>query len=704
VVQVSQFPNAFDERLSRYLPMDNSFTLPGELLASLQLAFHEKKVMALSGENGRGRTTIAAIYALHELRTGTLGNHPVLYFPFQPTCTLSDLLDSFGEVYEVPLLERKVDWCTLDNIQRLKLIQDVFRKVPLIWVWDYFENFEHKSDRFWPQEDRQALDGFLNAICEGTGRVMILCDQRLSKFLDDLPAWVHLPENIPNRLAEQVASLLPAAVSIKGKTPIKLPEALGLVFSSISEPESRLLPLLGLFYGIVDRETFSWLADEQNPWRVTVNLEGGICGLLERAAALKLVEPIAGSGYYLLDPAVSKWLAGRLGENHRRIAKRSFTQAMAAASRRLAARIEQGEKYLIDLLAVQEVNLRQALEYADRFRWRSIVLDLLKGLRPVFLKNRRFASWEHLLERYGRHFIHPQTHQPISRKDNLVKSYLALLVEACLKRDHLSQAANWQAIEVMWDRSYSSRGQERLLTGKSPSNWLDLVGSLARLAAIYRQMGSPKSIEVYSEVFQLARQAEDFRLAGETACLIAESYLVIPVAQNLNKAEEWLQAGLEQPDQDQLMHSHLASMRGKIAYEKFLKARKENQPIPEQVAHLNQALSSHFQALDLLPEGELKEQGGLYETIGLLYLQSEGMLETARDFYDQAIEANRQAGNSAGAARASYNLAVALFLLNDFERSRAYAETALQIYDSLAPDGVIEAHKVRGFLARFPAN
>jgi tetratricopeptide (TPR) repeat protein len=215
-------------------------------------------------------------------------------------------------------------------------------------------------------------------------------------------------------------------------------------------------------------------------------------------------------------------------------------------------------------------------------------------------------------------------------------------------------------------------------------------------------MGSPKSIEAYSEVFQVAQRIGNQRLAGETACQIAEALISIPVAQNFEQAETWIQAGFDLPEQDNLMHSRLTALRGKMAYEKFLKARKENQTISNQVDYLNQALDAHFRALELLPEDQLSELGSLQETIGLLYLQSEGMLETAVDFYDQAIETRQQASDLPGAARAGYNLAVALFLLNDFERSRTYAQAALQVYEGLASESVIEAQKVHGFLSRFP--
>ena len=55
--------------------------------------------------------------------------------------------------------------------------------------------------------------------------------------------------------------------------------------------------------------------------------------------------------------------------------------------------------------------------------------------------------------------------------------------------------------------------------------------------------------------------------------------------------------------------------------------------------------------------------------IGLLYLQSEGMLETATEHYDLAIKLMDQAGNFADAARARFDLAIALFMINQFKKA-----------------------------------
>lgn len=702
----SQIPNAFDERLKRQLAQEESFADREELFSSIHLAFQEKPVVVLVGDVGVGKTSSAALYAWRECLAGALGTQPVLYFPFHPACNFNDLLESFGQVYEIALLERQIDWRTVDDFQRRKLIQDVLKKVRLLWIWDNFEVLKDRVSRAWPAEDRQALLEILRSIPQGGGRVLILSERSQEEILGDGCARVHIQPGGPNYLAQKIFSAIrlasPDAVGMDAHP--NLPGTLQLALFTFSETDRNILSLMGLFEGILNREVFDWLANEKNPWRVRFDdLEGDTGKLFERAAALGLCSQIASSGYFLLHPAVTGWLLGRLQGSALRIAKRAFTQAMAEFARQSTWRIERGKKAVMDLLAVEEANLRLALAYADRFRWRGILLDLLKALRPVYFNSRRFTAWEHLLVQLGRHFVCPETHQPVSRKDRLIKDYLDLLVEACLKRDRLNQAANWQAIEVIWARSHLMDNEKtRPGSKKSPSTMIDLAGSLARLAAVYRQMGSPKSIEAYSEVFQIAQQAGNQRLAVETACQIAEAYLSIPVAQNFEQTETWIQTGFELPGQDNLQRARLTALGGKMAYEKFLKGRKANTPISNQVDYLNQSLDAHFRALDLLPEGELSEQGSLQETIGLLYLQSEGMLETAVNFYEQAMESKQQASDLPGAARTGYNLAVALFLLNEFERSRTYAQAALQIYEGLAADGAIEAQKVRGFLGRFP--
>ncbi len=713
--------NAFDERLKRFLPKEGWLSRQ-ELILSIQFAFRQKPIVLLIGENGSGKTSSAAGFALSEATSGALDHNPVLYSSFGECRNFTELLDSFGRVYEFALLERQIEWQTLDDFQRQKLVEDILHSVTLFWIWDDFELVREPFSQSWEAEDRQQLLNLLDSIPRGGGRILILSNNDELDILRDLPERVQNSLSHPNPLAQEIARVLEgfsqlSPVQIKSldlprvsrKPDSGLDKTLRFALAQLSVSDQKMLSLMGLFHGILNLEILCGMSEVRSPWQITdipeMHLEYAR-KVFDQAANWHLCTPIQSTSYYLLHPAITDWFGKRLSKESLRIARRAFTLSMANFAHQSVNQVKAGKENMVDLLAVEEANLRQALVFADRFRWRGDLINLLAALCPVYLKSRRYATWMRLLEQVSRHFIHPDTHQPVSRKDQLIKEFIPYLVEVATKREQLSQAARWQAIMVIWDRQQSQTG-EITKSRRSVSTSHDLAESLAKLGAIYRQIGSPKAIESYMEAFQIAVTTGERSLASYYACKIAEAYVAIPVVQDLDQAESWTQKSLDLlGEQDDLLRSRSIALRGAVSYERFLKARKTNQPQAEQVSFLNQALSFYFEALELIPENDLPEQSSLNETIGLLYLQSQGLLETAIEFYNEAIEQKEQSGDVFGAAQARYNLAVALFLVSanesDFSRSRNYAEAALRGFEVLGVDAMKEAQKVRSFLARFP--
>lgn len=142
--------------------------------------------------------------------------------------------------------------------------------------------------------------------------------------------------------------------------------------------------------------------------------------------------------------------------------------------------------------------------------------------------------------------------------------------------------------------------------------------------------------------------------------------------------------------------------RGKINSEKFVQSVSENQPAEEKVKLLNAALESYFFALDTAPENADSERGNLHESIGYLYLQSDAQLEIAIEQYEMAIRCYEKTANTFQASKTRFNLAIALFLLNQRALSQDYALAALKGFDALGLDALVEYQKVSQFLKRFP--
>lgn len=682
-----------DETLLRLRPASDLVDRQ-PLFSALDQAFQNQRVVLLHGEDGAGKTVSAGEYARREALAGRTQGQPVIYTSWLTCWNLSDVLESFGQVYEPSLLERQVEWQGLEDFQRRKLVQDLAKKVPFLWIWDDFDSLEER--RAWKREEKADLLELLGAFGAGGARLLILSRHAELPLLGERPlmaARVELHLEGGNALANAIGRKQSAAPGdARGQG--SLERALRLAQLALNERQRSLLVNAGLHVGCVSLDVLEAMADESAPWRVAA-LSGmdreGMHQALERAVESGLLESLA-PGLYTLHPGVGRLLRQQLAPADVRTGQRAFTRSVARLSRQWAVQAGSEGAWL----QPAEANLRLALEWASRFRWRGALLDVLAGLRRVMLSTHRYAAWNRILEQVERFFVHPQTHVPASVKDDALKTYLQYRVECAIKRQRHTQAANWQALLVTWQRKYVPKA-------RGAQSEIDLALALGGLGAIFRASGSPKSIEAYQEAYQLVKQAGETTQAAAYALQIAEAYLHIPVVKNYDRVQEWLQAaeGLL-PAGKGLHPSRIRAMQGQVAFGRFLDAQKENKAAEIQVGHLNDALEATFEALELLSESEAAERGGLHEMIGYLYLQSQGMLEPAIEQYDEAIGVKRQVGDVAGASRAQFHLAVALFLISQFEKSRAYGEAALAGFEAMGLEGLGEAAKVRRFLEKFP--
>ena len=103
----------------------------------------------------------------------------------------------------------------------------------------------------------------------------------------------------------------------------------------------------------------------------------------------------------------------------------------------------------------------------------------------------------------------------------------------------------------------------------------------------------------------------------------------------------------------------------------------------------------------MLPENAVVELGMVHENIGYTYLQAENALDAAIEHYNQAVKFKKQAGDNYGAAKSNFNLAVALFMLAQFEHGGQYAREALRGFESLGKEAEWDVQKTRSLIARF---
>jgi len=119
-------------------PPDVGFFGRDETLLELDRSFDTQQVVLLHAFAGSGKTQAAAEFARWYALTGGVAG-PVLFTSFETYRPLARVLDRIGEVFG-PLLERSgINWLALDDDQRRDVALQVFKQIPVLWIWDNVE-------------------------------------------------------------------------------------------------------------------------------------------------------------------------------------------------------------------------------------------------------------------------------------------------------------------------------------------------------------------------------------------------------------------------------------------------------------------------------------------------------------------------------------------------------------------------------------
>ena len=591
-------PEEMDPALAAQLGQRGAEGLDGWLLL-LDQAFENHPVLLFHGPDAPGLAAIAAEYARWQGNLGALGRQPVVYTSLRDCFAFSDLLDSFGRVYEQALLDLGVTWQALDEREREKLVQDLVRKVPILWVWDQLAA-TRRTPLGWDGAEWEKAASFLKAFPRGLGKLLLLSTA---------------PEAALEQLTLSVAYPRPAPR--------------GLV-----APD----PLLEWGRGL----------DPDGP---EVHSEAGLIDLA-RASAFGLLNSPDGK-------VTSLRLFGA------------------------------------------ENGLRAALELALSGGDAPAVAELLPALRLALLARRKYLPFSRLLERCAPLFIAASPSGGSPRKGRSAGALLLMQysVEVGQLRGRPSEARPWQALRVAYLQSCLRRSPQAEQAALSA----EMEAALTLLADLHLAAGSPAAIPALIKVYHLASARGDLPRAAAHALRAASATVQLPAARNLTRARRWVGIARKLLDpQDASGQAQCFLVDSTIAFERFLEAQKAVASAPRLLEQLNEALACAYDALDAAGDSAPHAAAQAQEMLGYLYLQSEGMTVEAIARYDQAIALFEASADLPAAQRARFNLAVALFLLAQFEPARAYTLAALRGFEALGPAYSQDVQKARRLLARFP--
>ena len=175
----------------------------------------------------------------------------------------------------------------------------------------------------------------------------------------------------------------------------------------------------------------------------------------------------------------------------------------------------------------------------------------------------------------------------------------------------------------------------------------------------------------------------------------------MPGLRDLDQAEHWFQHSLSlRPDSDRLGRAQSLSSLGDVALERFDDAQAAGEAEPVLLKHLNAALRSYQQSLDLTPADDHESRASIENQLGIVFARA-GDTGQALRHYQRSIQHKEARGDIYEAGQTRYN--IALLLARDGRTGDAlhYARAALDNFQQAGP-GAADHADTRAQLHRRP--
>jgi len=192
-------PVQSDEVLRRYVP-DLGFIGRDETLLMLDRGFDDHRIVLLHAYAGQGKTATAVEFARWYALTRGLGPQPVVLFTsFEFHTDLVNVLNQVGHHFAPMLQANGIEWYALNDRDKRKVVMDLLRQIPLLWIWDNVEpvaGFPEGIESSWSAEEQAELADFLKQIKldNATGVKIVLTSRRKEeKWLGGIPYRIEMP-------------------------------------------------------------------------------------------------------------------------------------------------------------------------------------------------------------------------------------------------------------------------------------------------------------------------------------------------------------------------------------------------------------------------------------------------------------------------------------------------------------------------------
>jgi tetratricopeptide (TPR) repeat protein len=523
-------------------------------------------------------------------------------------------------------------------------------------------------------------------------------------------------EGFVARLRAGEAQLEPGEDAALGRTR-SLAASLSYGFAqAFTDTERAQLAVLHLFLDTVNVDVLRYMGNPEEaredavPKLTGLAEEAGIA-LLDRAASIGLLESLgSGSGCYQIHPALPWYFTtlyttsyGQPDTPAARRAGRAYTKAVGVLGDYYWDQAEQGHAgQVIPALQAEEANLRHALDLARAHRLWDAAAGCLQGLKVLYERTGRDSEWARLVASVTPDFTDPATGgPPPGREDlwSLITSYRVRLASNALD---WATATTLQTADISWRRDQAATALATPAAGLTPyqrGQIRNLSVALSELGDILREQEDPGFLPHFQEALALAQRIGDRPWEAQAAGSLGNAYLTVPELRNLGQAERWFRHSLNlRPGSDLLGRARCLNALGHVALERFNDARAAGEADPVLLKHLNAALRSYQQALDLTPAGDHDQRGLTEHQLGIISRQAGDTRQALRHF-QQAIKHHEARDDMYRAGETRGNIALALAGDGRVSDALLYARAALGNFQQAGPGAANHADRVRQLIA-----
>jgi tetratricopeptide (TPR) repeat protein len=476
------------------------------------------------------------------------------------------------------------------------------------------------------------------------------------------------------------------------------------------------LAVLHLFRDTVDVDALRYMGDPEIsgedavPELAGLDRDAGIA-LLDRAAGIGLLESLgAGSGYYQIHPALPWYFMTLYTTSYgppeapaAERAARAYTQAIGALGNYYLNQAEEGRATeVVPALRAEEANLRHALHLARLDGLWDAAVGCMQGLSVLYTRTGRDGEWARLVTAATPDFTDPATGGPLpGREDHwsFITSYRARL--AWQGRDWPT-ATSLQNTLVTWLRDQAAEALAAPAASLTPAqrNQIRSLGvCLSELGRILLEQDDPGCLTYFQEALTLDQRIGDRVAEAQDAGTLGNVYLGVPGLRDLDQAEKWFQHSLRlRPENDWRGRAESLGALGGTALERFDDAFAAREPQSVLLEHLNVALSSYQQSLELTPADDHNARGRRENQLGSIYRRA-GDTRQALRHYQQSIQHHEARDNIYGAGQARYNIAILLEEDGRTGDALHYARAALDNFQQAGPGAADRADLARQLVA-----